>query len=299
MLLGAEAGSQRSWALATATFGLGVVLYTYDDWTQNLPPWCQIGLNDLEILIMAPGMAVLVFTLSELVRLRDARLRERLEQEREQRFRFLGRIAASMAHEVRNPLHNIRLLAAELRHQKQGLAPDLIDSIGENIARLDHATMLIYELAKPPRRHGAVAVGSVPLGPLLDAVVDEVRRRHDGPSDVQITTIPPSLEVGGRREGLRIILQNLIRNAVEAAHGRRVSIRCQVSGTTVEVRIVNPGRLLHAGQDEPVDDDDTRHGGLGVGVSIAHHLTALSGGSLTFEEQHGEVTALLRLQEAT
>jgi two-component system C4-dicarboxylate transport sensor histidine kinase DctB len=287
-------GATRSWLAAVIAMALGLGLYVYDDWCEDLPdPRPQAFFNALEILAMGPGMGALAFLLSERLRQKE----QRLALEREQRFRFLGRVAAGVAHEVRNPLHNIRLLTDELRASSPAETHEMFDRVGDNLERLEHATLLIYELAKPPRPID-LDLGAVDLAPLVASVVDEVRRRHGAQARIALATPPAAPVVGGRRESLRIVLHNLVRNAVEAAAGAEVSIDWADAGPALDLVIANPGALPPGLLAEGGEVASSKPDGLGIGVSIARHLATLCGGSLDYLARPGEVVARLRLQRA-
>lgn len=281
------------WALAACSFGLG--LYWYDDWSAKINELILFWVfGGLELVIMGPGMAVLAYLLSEQFRLKDQRYRERLVQEREKRFRFLGRIAASMAHEIRNPLHNVHLLTDELRSHVAPGAGDLVDRINRNLERLDQANLLIYELAKPSRRID-VDGGPIDVPLLIDEVLKDewrnvspaVRLEHRRPSVPTLVIAPVP--------GLRIVLRNLLRNAIEATTAGPVAIDYHRTAGSIEVRIRNPGSVPDFLMMEEEDVESQKPNGMGIGVSIARHLAVLYGGRLEFTAEADHVVTHLHL----
>lgn len=286
----------RSWLIGIAACASGVGLYIYDDWSAKINEMILFWVfGGLEVLIMGPGMGVLAYMISEQFRLKDQRYRERLVQEREQRFRFLGRIAASMAHEIRNPLHNVHLLANELRTQVAPDAKDLLDRINRNLDRLDQANLLIYELAKPT---GRIDVDSGPID--VPTVIEEVlsdETRNAKPS-LRLEHRRPQVPLTAiaRLTGLRIILRNLLRNAIEAAGDGAVEIDYRASAGSVEILIRNSGEFPQALMIEDEEMSSAKPNGMGIGVSIARHLTSLYGGKLVFSGDSTHVIAHLHLQ---
>src|SRR5579862_2126976 len=76
--------SPQSWLLALAAMSFGLGLYHFDNWYESMAEsWIKTLLDDLEIAIMGPGMALLVLLVSENVRLKDQAHLRRLERERE------------------------------------------------------------------------------------------------------------------------------------------------------------------------------------------------------------------------
>jgi signal transduction histidine kinase len=294
----ARTSAPRSWIWAGVALALGLGLYWYDDWAESVEiPIAKTILNVLEIVVMGPAMSVLAFLASEALRAKDERYRRGLEHEREKRFRFLGRIAASMAHEVRNPLHNLHLVADEMRQRASGVDRDLLHSLTANLVRLDQATRLIYTLARPPERQQADEPSPISLTELLDEVVAEVERDARPPARLARGPAAPVI-ADGDREAVRIVLQNLVRNATEAAVGAPVNLVCREEPDSAVVEIRNPGTMaVEAMSDDPLSPS-TKAGGLGVGIAIARHLTAALGGSLRFENRDGSVIATLALPKA-
>ncbi len=294
-------GQIRSWVLAVSSALLGLCLYFYDDWCEAIGvPVIQALLNDLEIVVMGPGLGLLAFLVSEQFRQRELRYRDHVAHEQESRFRFLGRIAASVAHEIRNPLHNVHLLCEELRTHIAPSGSNLVTRIQVNLDRLDQANLLIYELARPPCRVAdqqpecADAVASV-RSALSDLELDGRpldRVLHDPPAG--------PLRVVCRIQALRISLHNLLRNAVEATEGEPVQVSYQTTDRHVELVIRNRGSFDPATLDGQGDRvASVKPGGLGVGVAISRHLLALYGATLSFECASGTVSTRIRLLKAS
>jgi signal transduction histidine kinase len=256
-------------------------------------------LDDLEIAIMGPGMALLVLLVSENSRLKDQAHIRRLERERQSRFVMLGRLAASVAHEVRNPLHNLRLIDEELRTEVPASCKPLIDRIEANLARLDQAVALAYELARPTRKIDDNDIGELDLVDLVEASIAETKRRMR--RTIVIDHRIPDVEVliNARDVAMRIILDNLIRNAVEAASHRPVVITYQLVPDGWLLAIDNPGTLPGALANDDDLEMSTKPNGLGVGLSIVRHLARNLGATFSIACENGHVIAQLTLTAPT
>src|SRR5271154_4328988 len=245
--------SPQSWLLALAAMAFGLGLYHFDNWYEKMEEsWIKTLLDDLEIAIMGPGMALLVLLVSENARLKDQAHPRRLERERESRFAMLGRIAASVAHEVRNPLHNLRLIDEELRVEAPLSCKPLIDRVEANLARLDQAVALAYELARPNRKFDDSDIGELRLVELVEGSIKDTSRRVRRDLAIDHRIPAEAVLVNAREAAMRIILDNLIRNAVEAAGPGMVTISYRRQEAGWLLAIANPGSLsaTHGGEDD-------------------------------------------------
>jgi len=286
---------RRSWIWAGVTLFFGLGLYVYDNWCENLhiAGFFKELLEYLEVTVMGPAMAALAFLASEQLYAKERMHAVTLERERDKRFHFLGKVAASMAHEVRNPLHNLHLLNDELRTRIAPENQELSDHIRGNLERLDHATMLIYELARPQgsvQSHDLVAID---LFQLLCSISNEMQGKCPRPARLSLVPPPHPVHATARLEGLRIILQNLVRNAIEAADGESVEISLPHRTAGARVMIRNRGMLDGGLVEEASTVHSTKPGGLGVGLAISRYLARLYGGEIMISQvQDWVVTAL-------
>ena len=296
--------SWRSWSAAVGATAFGIGLYRFDNWYEAMDSsWTKSCLDTFEILLMGPGMGLLAWLLAERARHKDDHHRRRLEQEQEQRFAQLGRIAASVAHEVRNPLHNLRLIGGELRAESAATAAspvgELLGRLDANLIRLDHTVRLAYELARPARPLEDADAADLDLPGLLEAVIADTLRHLTRACAIAHLRPAGRVLVRAREPALRIILGNLVRNAVEAGGGGPLRIGYQRGEGEWTLLLANPGALppgLAAGAHQP---PSTKPDGLGVGLGICRHLLTGLGGNLAFTQEAGMVTASVTLPAAT
>ena len=102
----------HSFLAGGAAFLAGATLWGFDDFlVGNWFPtdhWSHITTEIAEVILLGPGVAILAFLVAERLRLQQ----ERIDLARAQRFVALGRVAAAVAHEVRNPLHTLGMQIA-------------------------------------------------------------------------------------------------------------------------------------------------------------------------------------------
>jgi two-component system, NtrC family, nitrogen regulation sensor histidine kinase GlnL len=298
-------------ALAAAGHALArlgrTVLATGSSTSEAEQPLARRGEEDLSVDVAASPLfddrgaldgAVLV--------LRDraaSRRLERLEAER-QRFADFGRIAAGLAHEIKNPLGGIRgageLLAQRAEHPKAKETAELIVREATRIAGLVDEFMIFA-------RGEALRLAPINLHRVLDDVLallahDPLARRI-AIERVYDPSIPELLADADR---LMQVFLNLMRNALEAMAGgagrltvatrmaldHRVSIAPQRLVPTLAVLVSDTG----PGMDEETLREartpffTTRPGGTGLGLAVADYWVAQHLGTLVLESVPGEGT---------
>jgi signal transduction histidine kinase len=290
---------RRSWLIAVIASLVGTVFFYYDDLLDesHIASGIHVMVEMAEFVLLGPGLGVLVFVFCEYLRITQDKLRSERERAQQQRFLLLGRIAASVAHEVRNPLHNIRLLIDEMHHTG-GMSADqpLCQRVEANLERINRAVELVYQLAKPVGSGVAHDVGVDLVAVAVESADAEASR-----SGTAITRVLPSTPalVACFAPTLRIVLDNLLRNAL--ASGAAVSLEVAAHGDGWQAVIRNrgelPPELLGEGGDEP--HESTKQGGLGLGLFISRQLLRGAGGSLLLKQNGDHVEAYVLLPRWT
>ncbi|MDN5849322.1 MAG: ATP-binding protein [Nitrococcus sp.] len=205
-----------------------------------------------------------------------------------------GEVARRLAHEIRNPLTPIRLSAERIRHKYlvQAGAPnaEMLDRATRTIiAQVDNMQAMVKafsEYMRPPR----LEIRPLNLNAFIQEAVELYRGNPDQPEfELLLAKNLPSLCADGGR--LRQLLNNLIRNALEANPGDR---RCRL---TIVTRL---GRDRDAEAVELIVSDNgpgfaedvlnqlfepyvtTKPKGTGVGLPIVKRIV---------EEHHGSICA--------
>lgn len=225
--------------------------------------------------------------MAEVVRLREELHEKNRELRRRERLASLGRMAAGVAHEIRNPLGGIgiyvSLLQRDLVDQPEQL--EIARKMSVGIKNLDGIVRHILDFAgdAPPDAR------RVNAGGILDDVLVQAAPQADARSIV-IEVDPALREVdlwcdGGQVEGA---LLNLVLNAIDAAEaGGRVWIKLDSGGEeqTGEARIAveDDGAGLPADMVHRVFDPffTTKDQGTGLGLAIVHRIAEANGGSVT------------------
>ena len=194
----------------------------------------------------------------------------------------IGRLAAGVAHEVRNPLGVIRASASMLE-DGSGLDDDARQAcrfIREEIDRLNGLITSLLAFARPTEpRMSPVAVGAV-IDRAVRLAGPEVERRA-----IEIVReTPPALpDVQADPDLLAQVLLGLLLNAAEAVAERgRIVVRGGVDGAAVTIEVADDGPGVAAGNAEQVFEPffTTKASGTGLGLAMALRIAHAHGGTL-------------------
>ena len=238
---------------------------------------------------------VVVTILLAIVNRHQRRLAEANEQlAHSEKIATLGRVAAQVAHEVRNPLAGLLLYSEHLKGRLNGqLAPadaQLIDKIIGTINNLTATTEQILNYARPV----TLAPKKVDLNEVAPDVVQLLTTEIDSHNIETKLELNSSPVIGMLDEAsIRAVTLNLVLNAVQAmSTGGKLSIATGKSGNKLcmEIKDTGPGippeRVKHIF--EPFNTTKSR--GLGLGMPYAQKIIQQHGGRITVESEPGKGT---------
>jgi signal transduction histidine kinase len=222
-------------------------------------------------------------------------------QEREQRLirserlATVGRMAAQIAHEVRNPLSSIGLNAELLGDELPGEADEarrLVASIIGEVDRLAEITETYLRFARLPRPK----LEREDLSALIASVVDLARGElaHAGIAlEVDVAADLPELMADEAQ--IRQALINLIRNAREAlaaAPCKRLSIAAAVEDDRLTLRVADSGAGIAAADLAKIFDPffSTKAQGTGLGLALVQQIVVDHGGTIDVQSAPGAGT---------
>lgn len=216
---------------------------------------------------------------------RDVRLERRLEEEK---LRTVQALAASVAHEIRNPLGAIQSSVALLRRDLdvQGDDRTLLDIVFDETHRIGRIVTQFLDFARPVRPE----LEPVDLGALLTEVVTLAEHDERAGTRQLLLHLDPALgPVDADAGQVRQVVWNLLANALDAARSR-VAVRARPTPEGVEVRVADDGPGLApevlARCFEPFRT--TKAQGTGLGLAICKRIVEAHGGALRVESAPGE-----------
>lgn len=215
-------------------------------------------------------------------------------------FTRLGEMNADLAHELRTPVHSLRL---ELEHLLSGPhASEIEEPLTGMMETLDHMSAVIEQMLFLARSEDpATRVDLIPLDVsqlLHGAMAPFVSLAEESQVDIHAEVIgQPALR--GDATLLRRALHNVLANALRHSQpGSRIHLRGLAEGHGTVLEVLDEGEGMKAellnrlGQRflRPDFSRSRKTGGAGLGLAIVQGIARMHGGSLEIQSQPGQGT---------
>lgn len=204
----------------------------------------------------------------------------------------IGRLAAGIAHEVKNPLMTITMAADYLAEIIPPTEPNSATVIQNLRAAIDRANRVINELLEFARP-GALSLQPEDFHAVADRSLGfvklEIARKHLA---VVRDWCEPAPELLLDRNKMEQVLVNVLLNAIHAMpEGGKLSLRTSVNtaGFTAKIDDTGPGvsATHQAKLFEPFFTTKPPGEGAGLGLSVARQIIKLHGGELLLANRPG------------
>ncbi|MEO8874047.1 MAG: ATP-binding protein [Polyangiaceae bacterium] len=248
--------------------------------------------------LLVNGLGILVVTvlaayLAERLRITGGALEKAEVRAHEaERLAELGRIAAWLAHEIRNPLGSISG-SVEMLRESTALTDEekqLCAIVHREAARLNELVSDMLDLSRPR----TAEIGDVDVASLAREVVALAKRSENGDS-VTIESEGVDGEKLARCDGAQIrqVLWNLVRNGVQATpQGGTVRVRVSARDDVIKLEVEDSGPGLAAEARGRIFDAfyTTRSHGAGIGLAVVKKIIdehAPYGAAIAVDERTG------------
>jgi len=217
------------------------------------------------------------------------------EVRRQERLAALGKMAAGLAHEIRNPLASMRgsvqVLASEL-----SFSPDqsqLMQIVLRESDRLNRIVSDFLTYARPPKVERTV----IELSSLLSETIALLRNSPELRPDHLIREEYPSQPTvyQGDPNQMRQIFWNLARNAIQAMpQGGKLNVSLEARpNRDVTIAFTDTGQGMSREQKERLFEPfNSSSGGTGLGMAIVYQLVRDHHGKIIVESESGKGTRI-------
>lgn len=221
-------------------------------------------------------------------------LEDKVKLERElaerERLASLGQMAATVAHEVKNPLSAIKSITQVMREDEtvtREYGRDL-DLITGEVDRLNRSVSQLLSFSRPT----AVAATPASFKEIVETVLTLTRAEAE-PRLVKISIdlkSNPQFD-GERTSALKEVLLNLTLNAIQAISIEGdVKIESEASGEKLHVSVTDNGEGISADKQEKIFEPffTTKQRGTGLGLAIVARRVRELGGEVSIVSPNGD-----------
>jgi two-component system sensor histidine kinase HydH len=235
------------------------------------------------------GYVVLCKDLSEVHSLRK-------EVARSQRLASVGRLAAGVSHEIRNPLSSIKGFATYFKERYSDVPENqqISNLMIQEVDRLNRVVGQLHEFARPI----TVSKKSIRINPFLKDSIKLIERqaseanisiRTDFDSEIDEILVDP--------DRINQVLLNLYLNAIESMNNGgslTVSLVKNSKKNGIDINVSDTGTGITEDDLSHIFDPyfTTKASGTGLGLAIVHNIMEAHGGEITIESRLGQGTTV-------
>ncbi len=209
---------------------------------------------------------------------------------RNQRLSSIGKMAASLAHQIRTPLAGALLYLSQCRSRRdEGERTKLLE---KGIERLRHLDLLVQDMLVFARGKGPGE--RVRVADLFRAVHEAAMAVKPPNAHLIIHGTDALVELEGNRTALTAALTNLVNNAFQAAPDVVVTLHAALRGDRVELTVRDNGPGIAPSLQSKVFEPffSTRPAGTGLGLAVVKTVAEAHGGHLALKSEHGRGTRI-------
>ena len=231
-----------------------------------------------------------------------------LEKSREsllqaEKMAIVGKLAASMAHSIRNPFTSVKMRLFSLNRSLEvtGNQKDDFEVISEEIRHIDTIIQNFLEFSRPPK----LKIQTISPSVVVDRVLQLLEHRlksYNVRVQIERDQVLPAIDLDP--EQLKELLVNIIVNACEAmTEGGSIVIREEVEQNSFNVlqaivRVRDNGPGIPESIQKKIFQPffTTKEEGTGLGLSIASRIIKDHNGQIDLESKRGDgATFIIRL----
>jgi two-component system sensor histidine kinase PilS (NtrC family) len=213
---------------------------------------------------------------------------------RADRLATLGRLAANLAHEIRNPLASltgaIEALAGTLgvRDERERLSQIVL----RESDRLNDMIKSFLDYARP----NPLARETVDVSEIVEEVLLLLEHRELPPGFKTVRDVPPDLTWTVDPQRLRQALWNLVLNGVQAMPaGGELTVTAAADDRALTIAVADTGEGIAPGDLAHVFEPfySTKPGGSGLGLALVHRIVQDHGGDIEVQNRPGRGTTFV------
>lgn len=220
-----------------------------------------------------------------------------IELDRTKRLSDIGTLAATVAHELRNPLAAINMAASNIKRKAQNPSLDKhLTNIEKKVLESDQIinNLLFYSRIKPPQRE------SVNLNHIITECVEYSQKQFEQKKKIAFKKnlgFMKDIIVDVDAFQMKEVFSNIINNSCDAVPESRgrIEIFAESGKDSVNIGIKDNGHGIATEHINRIFDPffTTKAKGTGLGLSVCQQIVNMHGGSIRAESEPGKWTLIL------
>lgn len=201
-----------------------------------------------------------------------------------ERFSTAGKMSASFAHEIRNPLSSIRMLIQLLGRRIPAESEKYVEAVQQEVERLNVIVDGLLDFARPT----APVFEEVEPSQVVDEVlrIMEANLRHH---QIEIhRDYEPTPAIQADTAKLKQVFMNLVLNAMQAMHGGgTLSLRVHAANGNVRIEVADSGVGMTVDQQARLFEPffTTKERGTGLGLTNVQRLVEEHSGGIQMQSE--------------
>jgi len=198
---------------------------------------------------------------------------------------FAGRMAASVAHEIRNPL-NMMVMSSQLLQDKlpkEDPNRELVDLFIKNLERIDRLVTELVNCARPPR----LKMANHNIHTMIESVINTVGQKCNTQHIKVVKDFYPKIpSIRIDREHIEQAILNLVKNAMEAMpKGGTLTFSTHNDTDNLHLTISDTGKGIRDKDLIKIFDPffTTKKGGTGLGLAVCYAIIGSHNGFINLE----------------
>ena len=212
------------------------------------------------------------------------------ELERTERLAFTGRIAAGIAHEIRNPLTNLSMSVNQIKKVPKPRNPwsKHIEIIIRNTERINELISELLNCARPPK----LDLHPCDIHKVMESVLDSASIRLHNIEVVKRFTEKSSI-ISIDKEQIEQALSNIVINAIDAMRdGGELTFDTERDDSSFFIKIQDTGKGIPEEDIMKIYDPffSAKSGGIGLGLTLCYGIIVSHAGKIEVESKKNEGT---------
>jgi signal transduction histidine kinase/FixJ family two-component response regulator len=211
-----------------------------------------------------------------------------------------GKMLASVAHEINNPLQSVRncLILASHRDLAEDQRISYLELAQSEIDRLSNTIQQMLDFY----RAGKLIRQAICVSTLIQNVLKLLQSQLDMQNvHVEISCVDPEPKIQLMADQIQQVFFNLLLNAIDAVNGNMsekriwISIESFTDGLVIEIEDNGPGLSTEMKSHIFESFISTKEEGMGLGLSVSHQIVEAHEGKLELMPPHREQGACFRI----